>query len=290
VAESYTVGAGWITAAESPGIRRHYQPLAETELYVDFARLGSHGQPQDSSVRRWSEKYGLLTGLPSRERGSLEPEDFLAPVERDREKRNRVRESRHAEILEHSMKLQDFRRESRTVSQLLGLYHDLRARDGGAVLEVFTSPLPAWPDTPVTIVDRHLRAYRDRDYRREVEGYGLDLEHHHIRLAHDLLQRCVNLKLRELDLRPSMGWNFWDVPTKRSASLGFELRWSPPDLLAAIYLQLFHLFTDQAATRRCDWCGTPYPLTRKDRRWCDGNCRSAGRAKKSPADTTLTPP
>jgi hypothetical protein len=291
VAGSYLARAGWIVAerqdaesSEVPGVRS-YAPLFERELHVSLSRLCSHGQPEEHSVQWWCGKYGLLTGPPSRPRRSLEPEDWLAPAETDREKRNRARERRHAEILEHSMKLSGFRREARTIWQLLDLHHNLQKRDGIALLETFTTPPSVWPDSPPTVVDRHLRAYQETDYHQRVEEAGLDLEGHYIRLAHELLQRCINHNLEGLGIFPSM--ISLDVPpaNARSAGLGFELRWNPPDLLSAIYLQLLHLFADQAATRRCDWCGQPYPLTRKDRRWCADGCRSLGRAKKSPADT-----
>lgn len=233
-------------------------------------------------MRQWCERYGLLTG-PAASSGrsglSLEPEDWLAPV--DKGESRRARDRRHTEILKHSMKLSEFRQESRTVWQLLDLYEYLATRNGAAILETFTNPPPQWPATPDTIVDRHLRTYRDRyteGYRRQLEKAGLDLEAHHIRVAHELLQRCIELKMRELDVRPAVVWNFWDAPEySRSASLGFELHPKPPNLLAAIYLQLVHFFTEQAATRRCDWCGTPYPLTKSNRRFCSDGCRSSGR-------------
>jgi hypothetical protein len=52
--------------------------------------------------------------------------------------------------------------------------------------------------------------------------------------------------------------------------------WNCPDLLSAIYLQLYLWMTESLPMRRCvnPPCGTPFPLTRKDKQVCSRSCGS----------------
>jgi hypothetical protein len=57
--------------------------------------------------------------------------------------------------------------------------------------------------------------------------------------------------------------------------LGFS--WHCPDLISAIYLQLFLLATKNTPMRFCKVCGTPLPAKPKHKRFCNATCRSNGR-------------
>ena len=69
----------------------------------------------------------------------------------------------------------------------------------------------------------------------------------------------------------------------RSAPLKSDYRiprsWKCPDLLSAMYLQLYLLITDSEPMRRCQnpACGLPFPATRKNRMYCNDTCRSNAR-------------
>lgn len=52
--------------------------------------------------------------------------------------------------------------------------------------------------------------------------------------------------------------------------------WECPDLISAIYLQLYLWITEGLPMRRCviPSCGTPFPAKRSDKRVCSVSCRS----------------
>jgi hypothetical protein len=54
-----------------------------------------------------------------------------------------------------------------------------------------------------------------------------------------------------------------------------------PDLLSALYLQLFIMMNRRMPMRRCEGCGLPLPQTaRKDQRHHNSTCRSNARHKR----------
>ncbi len=57
--------------------------------------------------------------------------------------------------------------------------------------------------------------------------------------------------------------------------LGFS--WHCPDLISAIYLQLFLLATKNTPMRFCKACQTPIPAKPKNKRFCNATCRSNAR-------------
>ena len=65
----------------------------------------------------------------------------------------------------------------------------------------------------------------------------------------------------------------------KSPSSRYRLRfsWHSPDLISAIYLQLFLLATKNTPMRFCDACQTPLPAKPRHKRFCNPTCRSNGR-------------
>ncbi len=57
--------------------------------------------------------------------------------------------------------------------------------------------------------------------------------------------------------------------------LGFS--WHCPDLISAIYLQLFLLATKNTPMRFCEACQTALPAKPKHKRYCNATCRSNAR-------------
>jgi hypothetical protein len=64
------------------------------------------------------------------------------------------------------------------------------------------------------------------------------------------------------------------APSLRSR-LGFS--WHCPDLISAIYLQLFLLATKNTPMRFCKACQTPLPAKPRHKRFCNSTCRSNAR-------------
>ena len=55
--------------------------------------------------------------------------------------------------------------------------------------------------------------------------------------------------------------------------------WDCPDLLSAIYLQFYLFITSNKPIRFCEnpGCGQAFPLTRKDKIYCNRKCRYKAR-------------
>ena len=51
-----------------------------------------------------------------------------------------------------------------------------------------------------------------------------------------------------------------------------DLSWSCDDLRSAMYLQFALLRTGDRPKRECGNCGMLFPLTRKDKGYCDESC------------------
>jgi hypothetical protein len=68
--------------------------------------------------------------------------------------------------------------------------------------------------------------------------------------------------------------SLWNDPSSHYR-LGFS--WHCPDLISAIYLQLFLLGKKNTPMRFCKACQTPLPAKPKHKLFCNPTCRSNGR-------------
>jgi hypothetical protein len=91
-------------------------------------------------------------------------------------------------------------------------------------------------------------------------------------VAITILEGFVTRKLA--DVRP----DFWSkiLPETPPNAYKPSPSWHCPDLLSAIYLQPYLWMTSSLPMRRCanPACGTPFLVTRKDKRVCSRTCRS----------------
>jgi len=71
-------------------------------------------------------------------------------------------------------------------------------------------------------------------------------------------------------------------PQPRGVSFRPTRSWFCPELLSSIYLQFYLFVTDHRPMRRCEnpACRIPFPLTRKNKRFCSDTCRSNARHYK----------
>lgn len=262
-AEGYWVRDGSVCPRSSEA--RTIYPLARSELFLSFARLGSGGEPSEARVLEWVSRHGLLrrAGQPRQDK----PENWLEHPGRE------LPES-------EPMPLAEFRREVRTMHQLLRIYSDVRARDGSAAVGWFANLPAPWTGTPPSLVDRYLATYRvayGESNRVRMEQLGVDVQATHLKLALDLLRRCLKTKLALS--QPEPGWKWWDPPHAAATDIGFVPWYDAPDLLTGLYIQFYMLTLSKKATRRCQNppCRLPFPLTRKNRRFCGDTCRSNAR-------------
>jgi len=275
VATRHRISAGKIQPHTSD--TRITFPLLENDLFLSFARLGNHGEPSEKSILRWVDKHGLLRAKQKPQFETLEKWGTWA----------------NEEVIEPApITLQEFRTEVRTAYQLMTLYRDIRARDAEAVINRFVDPPDLWPHASPSLVDKHVSnnleaaskkyqvtpEHAGKKQRANVEETrGVNVEATYLHAGLDILIRCVNRKL--WDVRPWLEWNWWDVPSEASTSIGLERWWICPDLLSAMYLQFYLLVTDKTPMRICanPNCRMPFPAKPTHRKFCKDGCRSTGR-------------
>jgi hypothetical protein len=248
-------------------------PLGDPGLFLSFARLGARGVPSEGSILNWVEKNGLLRGEDSFWDSWPDqwPKVFLTPEESDQ-----FLESLGDRIKQHAMSLEDFRTEVRFANQLLNLYADIRAEDLPAIQGRFTTP-PEFPRlSRPTVIDRYLKNAWDSPLggKHEVAmaEKGIQSLPSYYGKSVGLLKSSLKYAVREVRLSLADDNLIERPPTQ------FQILVCP-DLLSAMYLQFYFLVTARKPMRRCENppCGLPFPITRKDRRFCNDTCRSNAR-------------
>lgn len=269
VAERYVIAGGWIYPE---GRWYFYTPLEDPDLLLSFVRLGARGNPTDSSILRWVSKYGLLLGKDNQR--------VVWPVD-------------YEQLIENQapMTLERFRCEVRRARDLLDLYAELQARDIEAI--------EARAASPKTAIDKRLsehvegprprvaaEAYRRLSGRPGYEWYLWEATEI---LADELSTSALGIRLRAKVTDSIHGLVFFDKDGEERNfffnppySLGST--WHCPDLLSALYLQLYLLVTEHKPMRRCEnpACAMTFPATRKDKRFCNSTCRSNARNYPKP--------
>jgi len=248
-------------------------PLSDPNLFLSFARLGSHGEPSEKSILRWVNAQGLLKGRDrlreSEFAGAIAFGPLLEPHER---------------IEQHPVSVHDFRKEVRSAYQMLRLYANVRGRDYAAIAEWFLAETPQTPRAPAqsTMVERYLDRWRNFEYdsvrwmlqqgitTRRREGEWL------IGTAKSALLGSVAYSVRNIRL------TLTDLPAPGNQGpnpLFARRTMRCPDLLSAIYLQFYLMVTDNKPMRHCEnpACGMPFPAKPKHKRHCSDSCRSNAR-------------
>ena len=249
-------------------------PLSDPNLFLSFARLGSQGEPSESSILRWVNARGLLRG-----QDRLRESDFSGVAADgamlDLEPQERIKQD--------PMTTSDFRREVRCANQILRLYRDVRGRDYEAVAEWLLGPLTPRDPAESTIVERFLERWHGSAVyagvrwmldqgmtTRRDEGEWL------IGDAESVLIGAVAYSVRDVRLtltRLRMPGDEGQDPLLARRTMRC------PDLLSAIYFQFYLMFTDNKPMHLCEnpVCRMPFPVTRKGRRFCGATCRSNAR-------------
>jgi hypothetical protein len=186
------------------------------------------------------------------------------------------------------MELREFTREVLRFRDLLRLYGQIRDGNVTAVKQRSLEPQSA--------VDQELAAYvlpvLSDDYPqwerhdRFLEAFFSLSLNSVIVLADRFLADQLSASLARVRLRTVPGFQ---IPhgskeeDRRSLMVAahsrYRLRhsWHCPDLLSAMYLQLFLLATNNAPMRFCKACQTPFPAKPRHKLFCNDTCRSNGR-------------
>jgi hypothetical protein len=273
-ATRYKVAAGWINLEPGSNLR-HFPPpapFADPDLALSFARLGAGGEPSPQHIEKWVSKYGLLY----RKNLALSGDRILED----------------GSVNQKPMEVYEFTLEVFRFRDLLRLYTQIRERDVRAVTKRSREPHSA--------VDKELAAYvlsgRTQDglpparLDRALEAFFSLSMSSVLALADRFLADQLSKSLAAVRLRTIPGFkiphgasqedqrslmvSLWNTPST-SYRLGFS--WHCPDLISAIYLQLFLLATKNTPMRFCKACQTPFPAKPKHKRFCNATCRSNGR-------------
>jgi hypothetical protein len=249
VASRYGVARGWIWPEWDDEHFDFYVLLADPELFLSFARLGARGEPSNSAIKHWVSNHGLLTKRK-------EDQHAWATLEED------------GGLNQASTPIGEFREEVRLAGQLLELYAQVRGRE----VEV----LKARITDPQSLLDKQLaEAFENsaEEWGRRVSVASSELDI--LWLCFGVLSQAVEEKLAGVRVGVSTG----PPETFNLRSPRLDQAWYCPDLLSALYMQLYLLITGNKAMGRCDnpSCGMPFPLTHRKKRFCNDTCRSNAR-------------
>jgi len=272
-APRYKIAAGYIDPEPGSNLRRFPPPapFADPDLALSFARLGARGEPSPQRIEKWVSRYGLLYRRDER----LSGDSILAD----------------GRVNQMPMEVSAFTREVFRFRDLLRLYTDVREGNSAAVEQRSLKPLSA--------VDRGLGAHvlpLSEDYpawkratRMLATLSSLSLSSVLTLadgfLADQLSKSLAGVRLRVVpglqiphganeEDRKSLAVSLMMAPWSQYR-LGFS--WHCPDLISAIYLQLFLLATKNTPMRFCEACQTPLPAKPKHKRFCNSTCRSNAR-------------
>ena len=245
-------------------------PLSDPGLFLSFARLGARGEPSEISIQRWVSEHGLLRGKDSF--WDSWPDEW-PKVTFTQEESDQFLESRIKEV---EMTLKEFRTEVRFANQLLNLYADIRAQNLPAIRGWFTSP----PDYPRLAQPTPIDRYLENAWNSPLGGKDkVTLAEKGIQSLPEYYGEAVNLLISSLSYAvQSVRLSLTDGGLlERPPTLSRIL--ACPDLLSAMYLQFYLLVTNHKPMRRCEnpACRLPFPVTRKDRQYCNVTCRSNAR-------------
>ena len=262
-----------------------WSPLSDPQLFKSFARLASHNGPSDKRILKWVHEHGLL----HRENTTLSGDAFMS----------------NGGVNQAPMAVFDFRAEVYFLRALLKLYVQIRERRTKEIEHRISNPTSPVDEAlalgfdiraafafPNRLIDprgmKYLQALSRMAFSRAPD---VTLLH-----ADEVLCDLVSKKLEGIRPRLTPGFA---LPREASSITGKQLlslpedeakkmfdppktyrlqpSWSCSDLLGAIYLQFYLWVSGNKPVRICEneRCRMPFPLTRKDKRFCSDAC-SAG--------------
>jgi len=247
VAEKYDIDDSRNVVVKKTGDYVITTPLEDPDLFLSFARLGARGRPSDESILGWVSEHGLLTlgdegkhsvSYPWKQlkQAPISLDDFVAEV-------LRARSAVDLYTTLNDRRVKDLKEMIRTISED---YHGMKP-----LSEMDDYFYEKWRDIP--------------DEQSWSDGTLQFMA---------IFKLEIFVKSRLANVRPA----FWgaDHPETPPNAYKPAPSWECPDLLSAIYLQLYLWMTSSLPMRRCanPACRTPFPITRANKRVCKPSCRS----------------
>jgi hypothetical protein len=232
-----------------------YVPFQTPDLFVSLIKLVARGKPANESILGWVSKYGLLRR--AKEGDQDKSEDGKDQVVATRE------------LNQASEPVETFVSEALQARSVLDLYTDLSSGS----IDDFRKRIGALRDKykrmePLSKLDSDLveKWGGEADKVGQADLKGVDM------MVSVDLEATVVSKIHHV--RPTLYSDFG-----LGSSFGSYRptpSWECPDLISAIYLQLYLWITEGLPMRRCaiPSCGTPFPLKRSDKWVCSDSCRS----------------
>jgi hypothetical protein len=225
-------------------------PLADSDLFLSFARLGAHGDPTEVSVMSWIRKHGLLKL-------------------RDPECWKRLEDGTPNQA---RMKIEEFRAEVREAYDALTLFEQIRSKDTDALRGRVGLAREGSARARVTIDGVLTRV----DTLADEELSDEDV----LSLAVEVLEEIVEQKIRHYGVTLVFSVND-DHPRPLSPRGKYGVTSYRPELTlkclnlgSALWYQFGALISDKRPLLNCEECGLPF-VSRRDAKTCSDACRKA---------------
>ncbi|MDP9350272.1 MAG: hypothetical protein M3P51_01835 [Chloroflexota bacterium] len=251
VAKEYVEYGDEIRPDPDAGEPRWTAPLSDPNLFLSLAKLGGRGDDlPEAAILRWVRRRGLFDRL---DEGSRHPY------------------TETGELNQRPMTFGAFRGEARRAYRILTLLEDVRSRrfdelrtrigrepGGGewARLSLDGEPV-AGTEGPTPGPSLAVSELPDKQL---------------LSVAEIALTSAVSERLRGVE--PTFFPDF-SQPRPPYADYSPRLAFCAPDLRTAVWYQLAALIDRKRPLRNCEVCGTPFPLTKKNRLTCSDACRKA---------------
>lgn len=274
VAAGYRIAPGGVIDPE-PGCRPHMgvrsfpppSPLKDPELYVSFSKL-AYGRKARERIQDWVSEHGLLKRKDPSKSGDVLLEGGV--------------------VNQAPMVIDDFIAHAAKFHALVSLYAEISSQNAQAIASRVTRRTSA-VDERLALVHHAAESTKER-VLTELGHEASYAKHPMLWIADQVLCDVIAEELDDVRIRPVSGFAIpWQTT---DAELADIRRASPrpyvptnsfscPDLLSALYLQLFLVIRRRRPMRRCEGCGLPLPeMARKDKRYHDATCRSNARHER----------
>lgn len=300
----YQILAGLIFPEDSASARETTLniPIWRPDSFLSFARLGAQGEPSEQRILGWVGRNGLLRAAAEGERYGQAPmkvSDFRVEVSVAYQLLTFYAQLRTADI--EAIRGRIDNPESVLDEDLKSLFADdyfTRYRDtirwktawdedaswAEGLMEGLETVQVQDATTALRFMDKLIDAGR-----KTGRIYAIDEDTADLLFCWGLFAIFLTESVK--GVRPGIGFAGAEsvlsrgsvrVPQARS-DLGLPPRlvplWHCTDLIDALYLQFYLLVTERRPLRNCEnpACGMPFPLARKDKRFCNSTCRSNAR-------------
>ena len=277
VATDYRIAPSGLIAPE-PGCKSHLgvrsfpppSPLKDSEMYLSFANL-AYGRNAPKRVLEWVSGHGLLTRKDPSKGGDVLLNEGV--------------------VNQEPMRVDDFVAHAAKFEGLLRLYAEVFSGNAKAIASRI--------GRRASVVDERLASNQhDSESMRgrlpaSFEYRASYAKHPLLWIADQVLCDMVAEALDGVRIRPVSGFAVpWETSSEELADIRAASpppyvpanSFTCPDLLSALYLQLFIMMNRRMPMRRCEGCGLPLPQTaRKDQRHHNSTCRSKARHKRERA-------